>query len=81
MRYSRSVRIILGILCLALLFWVTDRWYNNSVMSYDIVNGVIKKDSGEEPTDISDSGEKPASAGGRAGSFCCRCRTGRRGKT
>ena len=60
MRYSRPVRIILGILCLALLFWVTDRWYNNSVMSYDIVNGVIKKDSGEEPTDISDSGEEPA---------------------
>ena len=32
MRYSRPVRMILGILILALLFWYEKTWYQNSVM-------------------------------------------------
>ena len=36
MIYSRPVRIILGILCFALIFWYLSRWYNNSVMSYSV---------------------------------------------
>ena len=35
MRYSRPVRIVLGILILAALFWYESRWYQNSVMSRD----------------------------------------------
>ena len=35
MRYSRPVRIILGLLCFAVIFWYESRWYNNSVMGSD----------------------------------------------
>ena len=36
MRYSRPVRIVLGILIFAALFWYEGMWYQNSVMSGDI---------------------------------------------
>ncbi|MDO5458108.1 MAG: M15 family metallopeptidase [Eubacteriales bacterium] len=47
MIYSRPVRIILGILCFALIFWYLSRWYNNSVMSFSV--GAAQVSESAEP--------------------------------
>ena len=61
MRYNRPVRIILGILCFALLFWYLHRWYNNSVMSYSVGAPAVSASAGPEDTQA-DAAEAPAEA-------------------
>ena len=56
MIYSRPVRIILGILCFALIFWYLSRWYNNSVMSFSV--GAAQVSESAEP----DAAEPDAAA-------------------
>lgn len=63
MRYSRPVRIILGILCFALLFWYLHRWYNNSVMSYSVGAPAVSESAGPEDAEASEAAEAPEEVG------------------
>ena len=61
MRYSRPVRIILGILCFAALFWYLHRWYNNSVMSYSVGTVAASESAGPEAAaEAPEAAEAPA---------------------
>ena len=60
MIYSRPVRIILGILCFALIFWYLSRWYNNSVMSFSV--GAPEVTESAEPETAADAAAVPEEA-------------------
>ena len=60
MIYSRPVRIILGILCFALIFWYLSRWYNNSVMSFSV--GAAQVSESAEPEAAADVAAVPEEA-------------------
>ena len=63
MRYSRPVRIILGILCFAALFWYLHRWYNNSVMSYSVGAATVSENAEpEDAAEAPEAAEAPAEA-------------------
>ena len=48
MTYSRPVRIILGLIIFALLFWYEYTWYHNSVMSYSLNTPAAAQSAAQE---------------------------------
>ena len=60
MRYSRPVRIVLGILILAALFWYESRWYQNSVMSSEVDAAVKQAAELKEQRRLEDEAETTA---------------------
>ena len=57
MRYSRPVRIVLGILVFAALFWYESRWYQNSVMSSEVDAAVKQAAELKEQRRLEDEAE------------------------
>ena len=60
MTYSRPVRIILGLIIFALLFWYEYTWYHNSVMSYSLNTPAAAQSAAQEEDVSADSGEAAA---------------------
>ena len=60
MRYSRPVRIVLGILIFAALFWYEGMWYQNSVMGSEVEAAVIRAAERAEKRRLEDEAEDAA---------------------
>ena len=57
MTYSRPVRIILGLIIFALLFWYEYTWYHNSVMSYSLNTPAAAQSAAQEEEAAAESEE------------------------